>query len=81
MNCMSFNTNVEQIVMQGREAAFFLDDLEASNANEAGVPVNIAIAADAVPSADGEEAMEEDAPSAEFSSGSAGNEAPWERRV
>lgn len=43
MNCLSFNTNCEQIVMQGRDAAAFLDELEASRADENGVPQDIAI--------------------------------------
>ena len=73
MNCMSFNTNVEQIVMQGREAAAYLDELEANSANEQGVPANIAIAA-ALPSRGDDGAMDEDMPSAEFSSGSPGND-------
>lgn len=37
-SCWSFNTNVEQIVMQGPEAAKFLDALER---NVAPVPMNI----------------------------------------
>jgi RING finger/CHY zinc finger protein 1 len=75
MNCMSFNTNVEKIVKQGREAADFLDVLEAANANAQGVPANIAISAAVVmPHGATGEAMEteEDLPSTEFSSGSTG---------
>jgi len=49
MNCLSFNTNCEQIVMQGRDAAAFLDELEASAGPDgglssmSGIPANIAI--------------------------------------
>ena len=80
MNCMSFNTTVEQIVMQGREAAAYLDELEANSANEQGVPANIAIASPPSSRDDDDRAMEEDMPSAEFSSGSAGNDTLPDRR-
>jgi hypothetical protein len=70
MNCMSFNTNVEQIVMQGREAALHLDELESRNANEQGVPANISVAI--APSLD-TGAMDEDMPSADSTSESGGN--------
>jgi hypothetical protein len=45
-SCLSYNTNVERIVMQGREAAAFLDRLEASRSNAGGVPANIAVPGD-----------------------------------
>ena len=38
--CMSFNTNFEQIVLHGCDAAVFLDRLEVNNANVAGVPTS-----------------------------------------
>lgn len=42
MNCLSFNTNVEQIVLQGIEAAQYLDAQEAARGEETGgVPPNI----------------------------------------
>lgn len=66
MNCLSFNTNVEQIVMQGRDAADYLDELEASRTNGAGVPQAIAVA-----SSTASQSMDEDPPSAlDTSSGS-----------
>jgi hypothetical protein len=44
MHCFSFNTTVDQILMQGRDAAAYLDALEASQATEAGgVPANISM--------------------------------------
>jgi hypothetical protein len=44
MHCFSFNTTVDQILMQGRDAASYLDALEASQATEAGgVPANISM--------------------------------------
>jgi RING finger and CHY zinc finger domain-containing protein 1 len=43
MRCLSFNTNVERIVMQGREAAAFLNRIEADRSHALGVPANIAI--------------------------------------
>jgi hypothetical protein len=53
MKCLSFNTTCEEIVMQGRDAAVFMDELDASNANEHGVPLNISFGGGPV-------AMEED---------------------
>lgn len=43
--CFSFNTAVEQIVMQGRDAAAYLDQLEAQRSAEAGfgIPANISM--------------------------------------
>lgn len=55
MNCLSFNTNCEQIVMQGRDAADYLDELESAS----GVPENIAIQ---------NQSMDEDVPSAQDAS-------------
>jgi hypothetical protein len=43
MSCMSFNTAVEKIVLHGRDAAVFLDQLEQSRAGAGGVPVNISM--------------------------------------
>jgi hypothetical protein len=42
MNCLSFNTNVEQIILQGVEAANYLDTQEVARGEETGgVPPNI----------------------------------------
>jgi RING finger/CHY zinc finger protein 1 len=41
LHCLSFNTNVEQIVLQGRDAAEYLDELEAQI--DAGIPTNISL--------------------------------------
>jgi hypothetical protein len=60
MTCMSFNTNVEQIVLHGRDAATFMDQLEESRAGAGGVPVNISMISIAPP---GDQAMDEDPPS------------------
>jgi Zinc-ribbon/Ring finger domain len=60
LQCFSFNTNVEQIVMQGRDAALYLDRLEASYSAAAaavaagglhagGVPTNISMPANFAP--------------------------------
>lgn len=82
MNCLSFNTNCEQIVMQGRDAATFLDELEASRAvsDENDVPQDIAISTtptspptspDRRSNPNNRSVMDEDVPSAqETSSGS-----------
>jgi len=68
MKCLSFNTAVEQTVLQGREAAEQLDRLEAARSSACGVPTNISIAAVSTTSDD---AMDEDVPSTnETSSGS-----------
>jgi hypothetical protein len=69
MSCMSFNTAVEKIVLHGRDAAVFLDQLEQSRAGAGGVPVNISMlsiaqpgeVADMVEMAD----MDEDLPEAD----------------
>jgi hypothetical protein len=69
MSCMSFNTAVEKIVLHGRDAAVFLDQLEQSRAGAGGVPVNISMlsiaqpgdTADMVDMAD----MDEDLPEAD----------------
>jgi hypothetical protein len=69
MSCMSFNTAVEKIVLHGRDAAMFLDQLEQSRAGAGGVPVNISMlsiaqpgnTADMVDMAD----MDEDLPEAD----------------
>jgi len=45
MECLSFNTSVEQIVMHGVDAAEFLDEIEAAQASEGGVPANISMPA------------------------------------
>jgi len=46
MECLSFNTSVEQIVMHGADAADYLDEIEAAQAREAGgVPANISVVA------------------------------------
>lgn len=77
--CFSFNTTVEQIVMQGRDAALFLDRLEASKTTGGGVPSNISMPAPAFgPSANdntmadnsnnSSESMDEDLPSAQGTS-------------
>ena len=43
-NCYSFNTTVEQIVMQGPEAATYLDRLDVANAQTmGGVPTDISL--------------------------------------
>jgi hypothetical protein len=42
MHCLSFNTVVEQILLQGREAAEYLDEQEAQRSGAHGVPTNIA---------------------------------------
>jgi hypothetical protein len=65
MHCLSFNTNVEQIVLQGRDAVDYLEELEASRTNAGGVPENIAIASAT--------AMEEDVPSGQETSRSSGS--------
>ena len=66
-HCTSFNTNVEQIVMHGRDAAAYLDQLEASREQTNGVPSSIVTPSSVAPSAatadpddDGDDAMEED---------------------
>lgn len=43
MNCLSFNTVVEQTVITGPEAADFLDNYECSRSHNDGVPTNIAM--------------------------------------
>jgi len=78
MNCLSFNTNVEQIVMQGRDAADYLDELDATRSNASGVPQDIAISSTVANGNNGPTSsagqnisMDEDVPSAqETSSGS-----------
>lgn len=47
LHCLSFNTQVEQIVMHGIDAADFLDELEVSQSN--GVPTNISMPLEAAP--------------------------------
>jgi hypothetical protein len=60
-HCMSFNTNVEHIECQGRDAALFLDLLEARQASlGTGIPTSIV-----TPDRGMEDRMEEDAPSTE----------------
>jgi Zinc-ribbon len=58
MHCMSFNTVVEETPMQGREAADYLDALEASMSTP--VPETISTNSGA-----GGDLMEEDVPSAQ----------------
>jgi RING finger and CHY zinc finger domain-containing protein 1 len=44
LDCLSFNTTVEQIVLRGVEAAEYLDELEASRScGDSGVPANISV--------------------------------------
>jgi Zinc-ribbon/Ring finger domain len=49
--CLSFNTVVEQIMMQGQEAADFLDDIEENQQNiaDAGIPISITASASTSP--------------------------------
>lgn len=69
--CLSFNTTVEQIVMQGRQAAEFLDQLEASQATHGGVPSSIVTSTF--------DAMMDDTPSAQDTS-TASSHDDWIRR-
>lgn len=72
--CMSFNTNVEHIVLHGRDAAVFLGRLEANNANAVGVPASIVTQG----GASNNDLMDEDMPSAqETSSGSSHDTNPF----
>lgn len=69
MSCMSFNTAVEKIVLHGRDAAVFLDQLEQSRAGAGGVPVDISMLSIAQPSDGADMAdmadMDEDLPEAD----------------
>jgi Zinc-ribbon/Ring finger domain len=81
-HCFSFNTNVEQILMQGRDAAAYLDDVEEiGNAVDGagGVPANITMPSTALAGLaatianvgnryPSENTMDEDAPSAQEAS-------------
>jgi len=81
MECLSFNTSVEQIVMHGCDAADFLDELEAAQATATGgVPANIsmpamATASTTTASTNNNNNIDEDVPSAQgTSSGSSHDE-------
>mmetsp|Transcript_10873 Transcript_10873/g.22305 ORF Transcript_10873/g.22305 Transcript_10873/m.22305 type:complete len:581 (-) Transcript_10873:786-2528(-) len=62
MHCLSFNTNVEQIILQGPEAAQYLDTQEAARGEETGgVPPNIsALARDRSGENDDDAMMDDD---------------------
>lgn len=60
MNCLSFNTVVENTILQGVEAAEFLERKEAEN-GQGGIPSNIsalAVSQSAIDSTDNEDIME-----------------------
>lgn len=61
MNCLSFNTNVEQIILQGPEAADFLDAQDAARGEETnGVPPTISALALAASWGNGDDDDDED---------------------
>ena len=61
MHCLSFNTNVEQIILQGHEAADFLDAQEAARGEETGgVPPTISALALAASQDDDDDMMMDD---------------------
>jgi Zinc-ribbon len=75
LQCLSFNTTVQQIVMQGRDAAIYMDRLAAQHASEAGgVPASISMPAmstlmrQTVLASDNSDSMDEDVPSAQGTS-------------